>query len=191
MILKTTPIFLIFLIVSVYPISDVSASDDNLDTLNAEAMAIVKKFAGSLKPQLKAALESGGPVNAIEVCSTQAPDIANKLGIENGWDIKRVSLKARNSHSAKPDAWETRVLQDFNDRQAAGESAKKMTHSEMMGDEFRFMKAQGVEPICLTCHGEKLSSPVFEALQKHYPDDMATGYSLGQIRGAFSLSKKL
>ncbi|RKZ50045.1 MAG: DUF3365 domain-containing protein [Gammaproteobacteria bacterium] len=172
-------------------VSDVSANDDTLDALNAEAMVIVKKFAGTLKPQLKAALETGGPVNAIEVCSTQAPDIARKLGIESGWDIKRVSLKARNSHSAKPDAWETRVLQDFNARQVAGESAKKMTHSEITGREFRFMKAQGVEPICLSCHGEKLSPAVSEALQQHYPDDMATGYSLGQIRGAFSLSKKL
>jgi hypothetical protein len=189
--IKTTPIFLIFFIANIYLVSDVSANDDTLDTLNAEAMAIVKKFAGTLKPQLKAALETGGPVNAIEVCSTQAPDIAKKLSIENGWDIKRVSLKARNSHSAKPDAWEIRVLQDFNERQLTGESAKKMTHSEIIDDEFRFMKAQGVEPLCLACHGEKLSPPVFEALQKHYPDDMATGYSLGQIRGAFSLGKKL
>ena len=168
-----------------------SANDETLESLNAEAMSIVKKFAGTLKPQLKAALETGGPVNAIEVCSTQAPDIAKKLSIENGWDIKRVSLKARNSHSAKPDAWETSVLQEFNERQLSGESAIKMTHSEKTGDEFRFMKAQGVEPLCLTCHGEQLSPPVFEALQKHYPDDMATGYSLGQIRGSFSLSKKL
>ena len=191
MIIKTTPILLIFFIANVYLVSDVSANDDSLDALNAEAMAIVKKFAETLKPQLKAALESGGPVNAIEVCSTQAPEIARKLSNENGWDIKRVSLKARNSHSAKPDAWETRVLQEFNERQVAGEPTKKMTQSEITGGEFRFMKAQGVEPICLSCHGEKLSPPVVEALQKHYPDDMATGYSLGQIRGAFSLSRKL
>ncbi len=189
--IKTTSIFLIFFIVNDYLVSNVNANDDTIDTLNAKAMTIVKKFAGTLKPQLKAALESGGPVNAIEICSTQAPDIARKLSIESGWDIKRVSLKPRNSHSAKPDIWETSVLQRFNDRQVMGESANKMMHSEIIGGEFRFMKAQGVEAICLNCHGEKLSPSVSEALQKHYPDDMATGYSLGQIRGAFSLSKKI
>lgn len=189
--IKTIPIFLIFFMANVYLVPNMYANDDTIDTLNAEAMTIVNKFAGTLKPQLKAALESGGPVKAIEICSNQAPDIARKLSIESGWDIKRVSLKARNHHSAEPDAWETNVLQQFNERQVMGESAKKIMYSEIIAGEFRFMKAQGVEAICMTCHGEKISASVSEALKRHYPDDMATGYSLGQIRGAFSLSKKL
>ncbi|MCB1124616.1 MAG: DUF3365 domain-containing protein, partial [Verrucomicrobiae bacterium] len=60
-----------------------------------------------------------------------------------------------------------------------------------VGREFRFMKAQAVEPLCLTCHGEKLAPDVTEALAKNYPGDAATGYQLGDIRGAFSLKKKL
>jgi hypothetical protein len=55
----------------------------------------------------------------------------------------------------------------------------------------RYMQAQGVGTICLTCHGEDLSGPVRATLEKYYPDDWATGYSLGQVRGAISLSKEL
>ena len=44
----------------------------------------------------------------------------------------------------------------------------------------------------LAKHDENYMPPeVEEALKNHYPEDTATGYSLGQIRGAFSLSKKL
>jgi len=154
-----------------------------------EAMSIVKKFGGTLKPQLKKAIKSGGPVKAIDVCSVQAPAIAEQLSKETGWTVKRVSLKARNKSAATPDAWETKVLQQFEARQAKGEDPKTMAYSETIDGKFRFMKAQAIAPVCLNCHGETLAEPVQKALKQHYPDDMATGYTLGQIRGAFSLTK--
>ena len=150
-----------------------------------------KEIRGTLKPQLKSALLSGGPVNAIKVCSTQAPEIARKLSLETGWEIKRVSLKPRNRKTALPDEWERRVLEHFDERQSKGEAPGKMAYGEIIDGQFRFMKAQGVEPVCLKCHGERLTPAVEDALKQHYPDDKATGYSLGQVRGAFSLSKGL
>jgi len=44
-------------------------------------------------------------------------------------------------------------------------------------------------PVCLQCHGEpaKLAPGVAEALKELYPDDQATGYSLGDLRGAISI----
>jgi hypothetical protein len=35
------------------------------------------------------------------------------------------------------------------------------------------------------------AAEVKKKIQMHYPHDKATGYSLGQVRGAFSLSKTL
>ena len=166
-------------------------SSDKMSALKGEAISIVKQFGGTLKPHLKGALDKAGPVEAIKVCSEQAPAIAKQLTQKTGWKVGRVSLKARNSTSAIPDAWEKKVLQQFDERQAKGESAKKMAYAEIVDGQFRFMKAQGVEPLCLTCHGDKLTSEVQEALKLHYPEDSALGYSLGQIRGAFSLTKDL
>jgi hypothetical protein len=79
----------------------------------------------------------------------------------------------------------------FNNRQKNGESAKKMAYSEVVDGKFRFMKAQGTEKVCLTCHSKNVASKVKKEIHKYYPNDKATGYSLGEIRGAFSLSKKL
>ena len=168
-----------------------SAQPINMPALKAEAITIVKQFGGTLKPQLKKALSEGGVLKAIEVCSVKAPEIAKNLSQSTEWQVKRVSLKARNHPDAIPSTWERSVLESFNQRHKQGESAKKMAKAEVIGDEFRFMKAQGTEPLCLTCHGNKLTAETKAALKEYYPKDQATGYSLGEIRGAFSLTKKL
>jgi hypothetical protein len=159
--------------------------------LEQEAHELAQRFVGELKPQLKLAMEQGGPTRAIEVCAAEAPKIAESLSAQSGWRVKRVSLKSRNASRAQPDQWEREVLQQFNERQHAGEAAADINYSASSGGQYRYMQAQGVEPLCLTCHGKGLSDPVRLTLEKYYPDDWATGYSLGQVRGAISLSKSL
>ena len=168
-----------------------AAADADPVQLKQEAVSIVKKFGGSLKPELKQAIQSGGPAHAISVCAEKAPEIARGLSNETGWMVKRVSLKARNRQSATPDAWEREVLEQFDRRQAAVEPASQMVHSEVVGGEFRFMKAQAVEAVCMNCHAAKVKPEVEAALRENYPDDKARGYTLGQIRGAFSLTRDL
>lgn len=185
-ILLTVSLLAGWLIIGSPPISA-----DDFPVLESEARKIVSRFAGELKPELKQALEEGGPVNAIEVCSKRAPEIAQRLSRQTDWTVKRVSLKPRNRETGTPDAWEKAVLETFDRRQSAGESPGDLEHAEMTGGDFRYMKAQGVEPLCLTCHGETLAPPVQEALQATYPEDTATGYSVGEIRGAFSLKTQL
>jgi hypothetical protein len=53
------------------------------------------------------------------------------------------------------------------------------------------MKAIPTGEVCLACHGSDITPEVAAAIDERYPDDMARGYSLGDVRGAFSLSKPL
>ena len=159
--------------------------------LKQEAISIVKRFGGSLKPELQKAMQSGGPTHAISVCAEKAPAIARQLRDDTGWYIRRVSLKARNTETAIPDAWEKKVLQQFDRRQADGESTDNMAFAEVVDGRFRFMKAQGVEGVCMNCHAAEIKPEVEAALKEKYPDDRARGYSLGQVRGAFSLARDL
>lgn len=179
----------IFTIITWTPTTFAQTAEES--QLKSEAIGIVKKFAGQLKPRLLHAIEEGGPVHAISVCSEQAPGIARQLSTASGWQVKRVSLKARNDKTAIPDEWEHQVLEEFDRRQQQGESADKLVRAETVKDRFRFMKAQPVEPLCLICHGTNISDDVKAALASQYPNDQATGYSLGEIRGAFSLSHRL
>jgi len=159
--------------------------------LQKEATSIIQQFANTLKPQLKQALQHGGPAYAIETCSKAAPLLTTQLSKQTGWSIKRVSLKARNHHTAIPNSWEKSVLQQFNRDQADGKSPSTMQASRIENGTYQFMKAQSVTPICLLCHGENLKPDVAAALKKYYPQDQARYYKLGQIRGAFSLTKQL
>jgi hypothetical protein len=161
------------------------------EQLQKEARALVRQFVGQLKPQLQQALQEGGPTRAIAVCANAAPTIADSLSESSGWQVRRVSLQQRNASRAVPDKWERAVLQQFDTSAAAGENPMDLHVGELQGTRYRYMQAQGVEAICLTCHGQNLSQPVIDALQQYYPDDMATGYQLGQVRGAISLSRQM
>ena len=163
--------------------------------LDDEARGIVKSFFSSLKGELVASLESGGPVEAIKVCNERAPALADEAAAASGWRVARTSLKLRNPANA-PDAWETAVLRNFEASAAAGEDPNKIEFSAVVDQQgqrtYRYMKAiPTAEKPCLACHGKALSPQVTERLAELYPEDRATGYSAGEIRGAFTLSRPL
>jgi hypothetical protein len=41
--------------------------------------------------------------------------------------------------------------------------------------------------MCTPCHGERLTAAVQDAVRVRYPDDRATGYQPGDLRGAVSV----
>lgn len=164
---------------------------DEQTSLREEARALAATFAGQLKPQLTAAMQDGGPVQAIEVCAAVAPGIADALSASSGWQVKRVSLRQRNATRAVPDEWERQVLEGFDQSVERGESAKGLYKDELQAAHYRYIQAQTTEAICLTCHGENLTPAVTAQLKQYYPDDLARGYQLGQVRGAISLIKPL
>lgn len=169
-------------------------ADANLKERALKSKTVVKEFMTQLKGELKGAMKAGGPVNAINVCNEKAPAIAKALSEKHGWDIARTSLKTRNSSNA-PDAWETKVLNKFVERKAKGEDVKPMAYFEAVENNgkksFRFMKAIPTGEVCLKCHGENITPPVKAKLQELYPDDMATGYKLGDVRGAFTITQPM
>lgn len=174
------------------PIS-VHAAD--VDPNVAEARGVIKQFFGALKGELQTAMKAGGPVKAISVCNTKAPEIAKSVSASSGWQVSRTSLKIRNTANV-PLPWEQAVLKDFEKRKAAGEDLKTIDFSETVEIDgvktFRYMKAIPTAELCLNCHGGDNVKPEVETkLRDLYPSDQARGYQKGDIRGAFSLKKSL
>ena len=159
-----------------------------------EAKTITKAFGGALKKELKKAMKAGGPINAIEVCNTEAMPITKQAAIEHNALVTRVSLKNRNPDNA-PNEWQKLVLEDFDARASKGEDIKKMAYKNVVEEDgkktLRFMKAVPAEGACLTCHGTKIVTKVQAKLTELYPDDKATGYTEGQVRGAVVVIKEL
>ncbi|MGI9384597.1 MAG: Tll0287-like domain-containing protein [Methyloligellaceae bacterium] len=160
----------------------------------SEARALVKAFAGRLKKELVTALKSGGATEAVSVCNVAAPAIAAEKAEASGWEVGRTSLKLRNTGNA-PDDWERRVLDMFEAKKAKGADPKTLEHFEVVQRDgkpmFRYMKAIPAGKPCLTCHGEALPPKLVGHLKSLYPNDKATGFKLGDLRGAFTLARPL
>ncbi len=170
-------------------------ADADLAERAQQSRVEVKAFATELKNALKSALKSGGPIAGIEACSKMAPAIAEAQSRKTGWTIGRTSLKPRN-HNNAPDAWEKKVLKEFEARKAAGEDPKKMEFYELTQLKgrpvFRYMKAiPTAEKPCLACHGKTIKPGIIKKLDQKYSDDRARGYQAGDIRGAFSIIQPL
>ncbi len=147
---------------------------------------------------MQTAVETQGPVAAIGVCKEKAPALLQEMRQQTGWQIRRVSLKTRNASTGTPDVWEARQLAEFNIRAANGAKPEQLEVGEIVSDadgkrSFRYLKALPVAPVCVSCHGqgEAMSDSLKAALAKDYPHDAATGYSVGQVRGALSVKRPL
>ncbi|GKY88746.1 Tll0287-like domain-containing protein [Sinisalibacter aestuarii] len=168
---------------------------DDIDALTGEAGALIQSFSGTLQGELRAAIQAGGPVNAISVCNEKAPAIAAAASADSAWTIGRSSHKLRSPDNA-PDAYTAAAIEDFVAREAAGEAAETLAKAEIVEENgtrvFRMVKAIPTGEACLNCHGgDEVKPDVVARLAELYPDDMARGFALGQMRGVFTLTKVL
>lgn len=157
--------------------------------LEGEAQQLIGMFSMQLKQELMAAIKAGGFDNAVEVCQSKAPQIANSLSID-GWTIGRTSLQVRNPDNS-PNDWESTILHQFDERFSKGESIQTLSFSAIEDKQFRMMKAIPVGNVCLACHGSSVDISTSNKINKLYPADKATGYSIGDLRGAFTVQKEL
>lgn len=154
--------------------------------------ALVQKLGG----ELKAAVEASGPAGAIGVCKERAPQIAADISKQSGFTVTRVSPKNRNP-AGVPDAWETQAQAGLQKRLAAGEKPETLETWQVVdtptGKQFRYAKGLPTQQLCLTCHGDPatIPEPVKARLAAEYPNDKATGYSLGMLRGIVSVKRDL
>lgn len=161
----------------------------------AKARTAIAGLGEGLKKELMAAMRSGGPVAAVQVCKTVAPALADASSKATGLEVGRTALKVRNPANG-PDAFETRILEEFLTKIAAGADPATLEHAETVEDNgkklFRYMKAiPTVAEPCLACHGSNLSPELKAEIDKLYPEDQATGFKAGELRGAFTVTETL
>jgi hypothetical protein len=160
----------------------------------ASARQTVQVFGGELKKALLAGLGEGGPEQALTVCRDMAPEIATRTATQTGWQVGRSSLKPRNGQHV-PDSWEKQVLENFAAAQARGEDPGSLEFHEVVtvdGQQvLRYMKAIPTGKLCLRCHGRDIDPATAAKIAELYPEDQATGFAEGDIRGAFTLRRAL
>jgi hypothetical protein len=143
----------------------------------------------ALLEHLSDALDKGETSDALNVCADVAQEITAKVRREQGIEIGRTSLRLRNPANA-PDDFE-RAWLEANAERTEFDSAGEVEW--VAGDdgalELRYIKPILLGPACLQCHGrpEDIDEPTRELLTERYPQDQATGYRAGQLRGIVSV----
>lgn len=153
----------------------------------ADPAAEGKRVVGELKKRLVGRLTEAmkvSPASAIEVCNTEAPAIAASLA-QGGVTVGRATRKPRNPANLAA-GWQAEALAQFEQQVAGGGKLDGATWTKALPDG----RAAYAEPLlimelCVACHGaaDALTPEVKAALAARYPDDQATGYAPGDLRG--------
>ena len=173
---------------------------------------IAGQLLNQLGAKLKAAISTDGPMAAVSVCKEAAPSIARSLSAEHGVQRPRRHrpLKGLQQvcdagglnglevvHEGGVDR-RKEALAQFDTRLAQGEKPANLEFWQVVETasgkrELHYAKAIMVQPQCLACHGQAqdISAPMAEKIKQEYPDDQATGYSAGKLRGAVVITKPL
>jgi len=154
----------------------------------AQAKQKAMQLGKTLKQNLQKAVKEGGLPNGVGVCKDIAPAIAAELSTD-GWQVGRTALKVRNPQN-RADSWEQSSLMAMVKGLGEGlePGALATVHVDEAAGTYRFMAPIITGGLCLNCHGAELAEPVKEAIKQRYPDDEATGFAAGDLRGAFTVT---
>lgn len=155
------------------PASMSTAQKEQKDHALAAKDAMFSQLMGKLKEELG----KGGPAAAISVCQEEAPRIAQQVGADKGVKIGRTALKLRNPKN-QPPAWAMDLIVRSVDAPTFLTSSK---------GEFAALLPIKLQKQCLLCHGsgEQIPAEARNALSQRYPNDQATGFKEGDLRGWF------
>jgi len=158
------------------------ASAGDAELVRAAEIARAAERLAPFKRDLQAALAQGlaeGPVEAIAVCRLKAPEIARALS-HDGVRVGRASHRLRNPANAPP-AWVAPIL----DAYLASPADRAPRLVSLPDARSGYVEPILLQPPCLTCHGETLAPAVATRIAELYPEDRATGFRVGELRGVF------
>lgn len=151
------------------------------------SFAIADRFQAKLQSELRQAIQSGGPAAAVGVCAEVAPAIAAEVSAETGASVRRISLRPRNPGAEVDGELRERLTAlAAQPRDGAGRPAT-MSWMEGHGDSATHYTMRAVnmqQQPCGVCHGTTIADDVRVAITERYPNDRATGFRAGELRGA-------
>lgn len=164
-----------------------AADDSHGAALTIQSRDAAKQLQQTLGQALQGAMQKYGVEGAVQTCNLKAMPLTQELSKKLGADIGRTALKTRNPQN-NPDAWEKKQLENFLVRLENGEPIGAMEAVSQDEKSFRYMKAIPMQAQCSACHGGQVKPALYQKIKALYPHDRATGFNVGDLRGAFTIS---
>lgn len=151
----------------------------------AAAEAAAMSVAQAMRQRLQSAMSTAGPEGAVTACADEAQGLTALAVQGQRARAGRSSLRLRNPSNQGPD-WVQEWLREQGERPAEGVEGLSEAHVADGVVVGRRILPIPVEGVCLTCHGgpDEMASGVQAIVAERYPTDQATGYAVGDLRGA-------
>jgi hypothetical protein len=164
------------------------ASDE--EEIRARGQTVSTALFGQLMQTLEKKIQAEGIEAAIGFCRLEAIPLTEKTAasMEGVKSLRRIGVRTRNPANVS-DEVDREVLQHFLENWASEQARAPIVRTVAAPDggrETRFYRPVSVGASCLACHGSKemLLPNVLSAIEEQYPEDQATGFSEGELRGA-------
>jgi hypothetical protein len=152
--------------------------------------SITQEAQAQLTAQLQEAIAANGPAGALDFCKVNALPLLKPLESKHAVTLRRVSSQPRNPANAA-NAQELPLLDAYaynaENNILADPSIQKIENGEVLLYTKPILMANA---LCLSCHGDPkkdIASETAAKLKQLYPQDPATGYALGDLRGMWAL----
>lgn len=133
-------------------------------------------------------IQESGVVQAIEFCSEKALFFTDSLSVNHQVKIQRLTDRNRNPNNGLQSEMDQKIWNEFRLNPKNNQKV-----FEDNGSVFYYKTISMGMPACLRCHGDKETDiePETRAyIQMKYPNDLATGYELGTLRGMWKMEWK-
>ena len=189
----STLIAIIFFVASCQPNTNVAEqtalTEEDKAIYLSKGKIIAMQTQKALGTNLKGAMKEGGVQNALTFCKLNAFAIKDSLSEIYKADIHRKSKKYRNP-ADKPNEIESEIINDYEMVSSKGASLKPIVKS-IDDKHIGYYAPIMLGGLCLNCHGtvgEEVTDSTYALIQKLYPEDLATGYKVGDLRGIWSIT---
>lgn len=152
--------------------------------------SITQEAQAQLTAQLQQAIASNGPAGAIDFCKVNALPILKIVESNHAVTLRRVSEQPRNPADA-PNAEELPLLEAYaynaENNISSDPNIQKIDQGEVLLYTKPILLAN---TLCLSCHGDSkkdITPETSAKLKELYPQDPATGYAVGELRGMWAL----
>ncbi len=144
----------------------------------------------TLLANVSEAMRKGGPTYAVDFCHENAATIIDSITNQTKASIQRISFNNRNPKNVPTAASDSAILNFYALQQKLGTIGRDTLITGIHQTLYYKPILLGM-PACLKCHGlpgNEIDANTLALLLKKYPEDKATGYKLGDLRGAWKVS---
>lgn len=154
----------------------------------AEGQEITQAVFKTLSSNLQKAMAEGGVKHAVQFCNIEAMPLTDSLSTNFGVELRRASHRPRNPAN-QADSLELESIMLYM-KQIKQEAELKPLVYESNQHITYHAPIRIANALCLSCHGQPsidISDNDLKTITELYPDDHATGFTFGELRGIWSV----